>query len=462
MRTLVLIVVLLGLAAGGVYVAAGRLEGPAVELTRPARFVGASTPVETVVGVPLAALSALDIRFEQDASAVTIFSLADEAPTAAVREEDGARVRVTGILSREAVPGLRSGPGRLVVHAERPVLYGVRHVATDVVRDVEVRLERPRLSVVSTHHYVNLGGSEAIVYRVTPEDVQSGVRVGDIEYPGFPLAGAASAGATSSDPALRIAFFALRWDQPLATPMMLYARDEAGNAAESQFDFRVFPKPSRASRIELDEAFLARVVPAILAGTTDIAPTGSLIEQYVAINSELRRLNAERIASFARETSPELLWQGAVFHPFTNSSAESAFADRRTYIYQGREVDRQVHLGFDLASYANTPIVAANRGKVLFAAELGIYGNTVIVDHGMGLQSLYAHLSSIDVAPGAMVEKGQTLGRSGMTGLAGGDHLHFTMLLHGQMVTPVEWWDAHWIEDRVLRKLRGSSAIGDR
>jgi murein DD-endopeptidase MepM/ murein hydrolase activator NlpD len=92
----------------------------------------------------------------------------------------------------------------------------------------------------------------------------------------------------------------------------------------------------------------------------------------------------------------------------------------------------------------------------MFADELGIYGNCVIVDHGMGVQSLYAHLSSIEVQPGLMVEKEETLGRSGMTGLAGGDHLHFTMLLHGRMVNPVEWWDSHWIEDRILRKLRAA------
>ena len=68
---------------------------------------------------------------------------------------------------------------------------------------------------------------------------------------------------------------------------------------------------------------------------------------------------------------------------------------------------------------------------MLYADELGIYGNCVIVDHGMGVQSLYAHLSSIGVKPGDMVEKEQELGRSGMTGLAGGDHLHFTMLVNG-------------------------------
>ena len=58
---------------------------------------------------------------------------------------------------------------------------------------------------------------------------------------------------------------------------------------------------------------------------------------------------------------------------------------------------------------------------------------------------------------GDMVEKAQELGRSGMTGLAGGDHLHFTQLINGQMVNPVEWWDSHWIQDRILRKLRDAS-----
>ena len=94
---------------------------------------------------------------------------------------------------------------------------------------------------------------------------------------------------------------------------------------------------------------------------------------------------------------------------------------------------------------------------MLYAASLGIYGNCVILDHGMGVQSLYGHMSSIRVQVGQSVQKEEELGRSGMTGLAGGDHLHFTMLVHGQMVNPVEWWDAHWIQDRILRKLRDAS-----
>jgi murein DD-endopeptidase MepM/ murein hydrolase activator NlpD len=313
------------------------------------------------------------------------------------------------------------------------------------------------VSVISTHHYINLGGTEFIVYRATPDDVESGVVVGDIEYPGFPAAGAKIDGVTINDPAARVAFFALLYDQDLNTPIRLFARDPAGNTARADFDHRIFPKPFKKSTIPIDDKLLDRVVPAILEGTTEVKPDGDNLAKFLVINGDLRRKNAAKIASFARETSPEMLWRGTVFHDFRNNAVESAFADYRTYMYKGKEVDKQVHLGFDLASFTGVPIVAANRGKVLFADELGIYGNCVIVDHGMGLQSLYAHLSSIEVKAGQEVEKEQTLGRSGMTGLAGGDHLHFTMLVNGHMVNPVEWWDSHWIEDRILRKLRGGS-----
>jgi murein DD-endopeptidase MepM/ murein hydrolase activator NlpD len=346
-----------------------------------------------------------------------------------------------------------------VVTASRKVVYGIRTVQSTASKDFRVRLERPRVSVVSTHHYINHGGTEMVVYRVQPGDVTSGVLVGDVEYPGFPASGVnAPEGVKIADPALRVAFFALLYDQDLKTQIRLFARDEAGNTARGDFDFRVFPKPFKRSRIELDDKFLDRVVPAILEGTTEVKPDGDNLAKFLVINGELRRKNAEKIASFAAKTSPEMLWRGVVFHPFTNTAVESAFADHRTYVFKGKEVDQQVHLGFDLASFAGTPIVAANRGTVLYADELGIYGNCVIVDHGLGVQSLYAHLSSIDVKPGQTVEKEQQLGRSGMTGLAGGDHLHFTMLLNGKMVNPVEWWDAHWIEDRILRKLKAAGA----
>jgi len=457
MRFLFGLVLLLLLAAGGVFLYAGRLGGPQIQINKPEQFVGLATPLEVTVEAPGAELESLQIVLEQNGREFPLFSLAEQQG-AEVRQDGADRLLIAREIGRQAMPDLQSGDARVVVSASRPVVYGIRTLESRETRDVRVRLERPRAGVVSTHHYINHGGAEVVVYRVSPDDVRSGVVVGEVEYPGYPASGVQVDGVRMTDPALRVAFFALLHDQDLNTPIRLFARDEAGNTARADFDFRVFPKPFRRSRIQLDDRFLDRIVPAILDGTNEIAPEGGALEKFLAINGELRRLNNEKIASFASRTSPELLWRGVVFHPFTNTGVQSAFADHRTYVYRGKDVDQQVHLGFDLASYTATPIVAANRGTVLFAEELGIYGSTVILDHGMGVQSLYAHLSSIDVREGETVEKEQVIGRSGMTGLAGGDHLHFTMLVHGQMVNPVEWWDAHWIRDRILRKFSDAGA----
>lgn len=457
MRILLGLVLVLALAAGGTYVVAGRTGGPTIQINKPEKFIGVSSPLDLTVDAPRGELSSLRIVVEQNGKQTQINTLADLGD--ALKQESADRLHITKEIGRQNVPDLQSGDARIVVTASRPVLYGVRQAETTATRDVKVRLERPRVAVLSTHHYVNLGGSEVVVYRATPEDVRSGVVVGDVEYPGFPASGLTVEGVKIADSAVRVAFFALRYDQDVNTPIRVFARDEAGNTARAEFDYRTFPKPFKKSRIELDDKFLGRVVPAILEGTTEVRPTGSDIEKFLVINGELRKKNNEKIASFASQTAPELLWRGQVFYPFTNTAVESAFADHRTYIYQGKEVDKQVHLGFDLASFAGTPLVSANRGKVVFGDELGIYGNTVIIDHGMGVQSLYAHLSAIEVKVGDMVEKGQQIGRSGMTGMAGGDHLHYTMLVNGQMVNPVEWWDSHWIEDRILRKLRSAGSM---
>jgi murein DD-endopeptidase MepM/ murein hydrolase activator NlpD len=446
MRKLTLVVVVVVLGAVGAYVSAGTVAGPAIVIAAPGPFAGADIPLDVMVDAANGMPAAVQVDFEQNGVRTHVFS----------SQTGGA---ITATITRDSAPGLniQSGPARIIVTA-RGRVWRIRNVDSEAVVDVHIRLEKPRVSVVSTKHYVNLGGSEMIVYRATPSDVVSGVRVGELEYPGYPAAGATVAGTAFSDPDLRIAFFALRYDQDVNTPMRLFARDPAGQEATGEFDHLAFAKPFKRSTITLDDRFIDRVVPAILAGATANAeafrPTGSLVEQYVAINSEFRTLNNAQISALSAQTSPELLWGGQVFHPFTNTKVEAAFADFRTYRYGGQDVDHQVHLGFDLASFANTPILAANRGTVLWAAELGIYGNCVIIDHGMGVQSLYGHLSSFAVQAGAMVDKDQEIGKSGVTGLAGGDHLHFTMLVNGHMVNPIEWWDSHWIADRILRKLK--------
>jgi murein DD-endopeptidase MepM/ murein hydrolase activator NlpD len=454
MRYLLSALIALLVAAGLVFLVAGRGAGPAVQILAPEKVIGQNGTFDVAVTSPKGNLTRLDVAVEQNGQRYPVFSLGGAAGEMKQEAED--RVRVTGPVGRANVKELRGGPARIVVTAERPLLFGFRRAATEAARDIVVSLQPPRVAVVSMHHFVNHGGSEAVLYRVTPPEAESGVRVGDLTYPGYPASGA---GVTGADPSLKIAFFALRWDQDLKTPIAVYARDDAGNEARASFAYQVTPKPFRQSRIEVTDAFLQRVVPAILDQTPDLKvedPT-DLVQAFLKVNGELRRRNAEALVALSAKSAPEMLWRGP-FKQLANSQVESSFADQRTYVHNGAEIDRQVHLGYDLAVTANVPIAAANRGQVVLAEYFGIYGNTVVIDHGMGLQSLYSHLSSIDVRPGDAVEAGQTVGRSGMTGLAGGDHLHFTMLLHGQPVTPVDWWSTQWVEDRVTRKLREAGA----
>ena len=458
MRFLIgLLVVLLaaGASFGAAYFMAGRAAPPSITINQPG-IIGQRGSLDVTVDTPGGTLNQLTVEVQQKGRAIQLFGLAPT--TADMLKSDGPdRVRLTRPIGKESVPELETGTLTLIVTASRPVLRGLRTVSARTTRDIAVRLDPPRISVMSTHHFVNLGASEMVVYRVTPADVASGVRVGDRVYPGFP-----AAGAGVGDPSVRLAFFALLYDQPVDTPIELFARDLAGNEAHAEFEHRVFPKTFRHSRIAIDDAFLTRVESSILQKTPAFASPPSkpddLLPTFLKINNELRRANADQIAALAKKTSDAMLWKGA-FQQLSNSQVESSFADFRTYIYRGREVDRQVHLGFDLAKTANVPVVAANRGKVLYANDLGIYGNCVILDHGMGVQSLYGHLSSFDVSEGQEVDRGQALGRSGQTGLAGGDHLHFSMLVNGQFVNATEWWDPHWIEDRIMRKLREAGPI---
>jgi murein DD-endopeptidase MepM/ murein hydrolase activator NlpD len=454
LKFLLVVVLLAAVGFGGAWWWAGRMSGPSIDIKYPDRFVGQSSSLEMTLQAPEGRFSHANVTLSQNGVNHDVFTLEPQAGTANTdaKKEAADKVYVIKPIGRQAIPDLRTGPARITVRAARPVLFGLREIETVVTRDVQVRLEPPQLAVLSTFHYINLGGSEFVVYRATPEDVASGVRVGDKEYPGYPAKGAGLTG----DPAMRVAFFALLFDQPLDAPIQVFARDEAGNEAVAALDNRVFPKKYQKSRIEIDDKFLGRVVPAIAGNSPSITvPSGDLLAGFLKINGDLRRENNAYIASLAKKSSPDLLFMDA-FQQLGDSQVEAKFADTRTYVYQGKDVDQQVHLGFDLAVTANVPIKAAQKGVIVHAAYLGIYGNCVIIDHGMGVQSLYGHLSSLGVKVGDRVEKGQVIGRSGMTGLAGGDHLHFTMLVGGQQVTPVDWWSKQWMEDRVLRKIKAA------
>ena len=455
MKTLIATFFVLAVIGGiATWIVAGRAPGPVIEIAESV-VVGQTGEVAIAIESPGGELKALDVALIQDGASFPIFSLSADA--AALERETDNRLRLVRPVGKRLYSDLKAGTASITVTAVRPVLFELRESASTATRDIEVRLTPPQIGASSQFHYINHGGAEMVVYRVTPADAASGVRVGEHEYPGFPATGA---GVATTDPGLRVAFFALLWDQDVNTPVTLFARDGIGNESAANFDHRVFEKSFRASRIDVSDDFLARVVPPILQSSPDfrVDDPSNLLASYLRINRDMRAENNARIKALAAQTAPEILWEGA-FKQLINTAVESGFADQRTYIHDGQEIDRQVHLGFDLASTTAAPVLAANRGRVVHASWLGIYGNCVILDHGMGLQSLYAHLSQISVNVGDSVTTDQQLGRSGSTGLAGGDHLHFTMLLNGNAVTPVDWWSAQWVEDRIMRKLREAEGL---
>ena len=442
------LLILATLAFGALYVIAGRGAPPVLAISKPDRFVGQTGELEVTAAAPKARFTALTVTLEQNGKATPLFKLGDAST---VDTSDPNRIRISKAIGKQDLPDLQQGPARIAVTATRPSFLNLRQLTSSTSKDFQVRLEPPRIAVLSTKHYVNHGGSEMVVYKATPPDVASGVRVGDVEYKGFPLEGAGEG--------VRAAFFALLHDQPLNARIQAFARDEAGNESKASFVDNVFEKPFKNSRIVLDDKFINRVVPEILEHSPELKiatpaeGTPEMLQAFLKINGELRKINADQIAALAAKTSAVRLWDGP-FIQLGNSQVEARFADHRTYVYGGKDVDQQVHLGFDLAVTEHVPVHAANAGVVVNASWLGIYGNCVIVDHGMGVQTLYGHLMSFDVKVGDKVERGQQLGRSDSTGLAGGDHLHFTQLVGGRMVNPVEWWDPHWIADRIDRKLR--------
>jgi murein DD-endopeptidase MepM/ murein hydrolase activator NlpD len=298
----------------------------------------------------------------------------------------------------------------------------------------------PSIRAVSRMHNINMGGSCLVVYQTSSDTKKSGVFVNDTFFAGYP------AGETG----LHVCYFALPYGAAPEPSINLWAVDRAGNESKGSFYYHVRKKNFRKDKINISDSFLSHVMPYF--SFYQFGSQTSEIEKYITVNNRLRKENHQTIESLESKSGPDKLWEGT-WISLKNAATMSRFGDQRSYYYKGKKIDEQVHLGVDLASLANSPVPAANTGRVVFAERLGIYGLTVVLDHGQGLASLYGHLSELGVSPGQDVTKGDIIGHTGQTGLAGGDHLHFSVLVSGVFVNPIEWWDSHWINDNVTRKL---------
>jgi len=317
----------------------------------------------------------------------------------------------------------------------------------NIEKKVIIDSKPPKVDVLTKRHNVGKGGTGLIIYELFEEDIKSGVKVGDNFFPGHT--------GLFDNKNIYTAFFALNDNQGPGTKLEVIAQDTAGNITKRGFYHYIRDVKFKTDILNIPDSFLNRKMPEFDVGEK----TGSfqnkknpLLEKFLYINNHVRKNNVEQILQVPLKSENQKLWNGR-FLRLRGSAKRSGFADRRIYKYKGREIDRAIHLGIDLASTANASIKAANSGRVILTQFVGIFGNSVIIDHGFGLCSLYSHLNQISVNSGDIVEKGDEIGSTGFTGLAGGDHLHFSMIVHNVFVNPVEWWDKTWIENNIISKI---------
>ena len=423
-------------------------EIPSVGITTETAAIGRRTPFQLEVSESRRGLSFVKAELIQgDRSATLIektYPVSSQfLPWGSKKVDD----ILSGTAGLENMPGLKEGKALIRVTTCRASTW-LRHPDPDIYEiSLQVRLTPPSLEVTSTQIYVTQGGCELVTYRIDNTVVRDGVQSGSWWFPGYPIPG--------GNEQERFALFAAPYDME-RPDIRLIAVDDAGNEAQKDFIDRFLAKRFKTDTLHISDAFIERVVPDILSQSPEIEDRGDPLENYLAINRELRLKNAETIKNLAQKSKSEFLWTKP-FQMLPNSKVMATFGDRRTYIYDNKTIDTQVHLGYDLASIRKAEIPSPNSGIVLFAGFLGIYGNTVIVDHGYGLTSIMGHLSSIAVAESQEISRGEIIGRTGATGLAGGDHLHYGILLQGLPVNPLEWSDSNWIHNRLSEKLGAAS-----
>jgi murein DD-endopeptidase MepM/ murein hydrolase activator NlpD len=405
-----------------------RSTTPVVDLASPVMVLGQATPITIHIRDPHG-VRGVTASVEQNGTRYQVW----EAQRSS--DADSTWTLTAGV---KTTPQLRDGKAKLIVEATSNDLL---RKTGRLERDVTVLTQPPSVTADSDQHYLYLGMADLATLTVSGNWTEAGVRVGDQKFRAWPMPG--------GKPGM-FSLYAFAWNMPLGTVPSVYASNGPGNDANSPLVV-IFPKKEQPKytthQLQVSDAFLQKVV-----GELDPNGSGDLVERFVKINSDMRRANNQTLSDLRFKTAEKFLWS----RPFIrqpHSQAEATFADVRNYIYQGKKIDQQVHLGYDLAVTQHVGVQASNDGKVVYAAPLGIYGNCIVIDHGYGLQTIYGHLSNIDVHEGDMVKQGQVMGQSGQTGMAGGDHIHFTMQLDGVQIDPKEWWDPHWIKDHITKRV---------
>ena len=428
MRKVFAVVIALGVLSS-IAVLLARQAAPVVDLPSPVTVLGQATTITVHVRDPRG-VRRLAAFVEQNGTRYPVWEVAQASGVT-----EGTWNFTTGV---KTTPQLKDGKARLIVEATS---NGLLRKTARWEHEVTVVSRPPVVSVDSDQHYLYLGMADLATFNVSGTWTEAGVRVGDQTYRAWPMPG--------GKPGF-FSLFAFAWNMRPGTVPLVYASIGVGNDVTSPIVFQ-FPKKEQprytVHDFQVSDRFIQKVV-----GELDPNGSGDPVSRFVKINSEMRRANNKVLSDLRLKTADRFLWS----QPFarqSHSQAEATFADTRNYIYKGSKIDQQVHLGYDLAVTQHVGVEASNDGRVVYAAPLGIYGNCIVLDHGYGLQTIYGHLSQINVHEGDLVKRGQVMGTSGQTGMAGGDHIHFGMQLDGVQIDPKEWWDSHWIKDHIAKRI---------
>jgi murein DD-endopeptidase MepM/ murein hydrolase activator NlpD len=433
----VLFLLILVIAAVYGYIRLTSSQKPTVEVTPAVTGLGQSAPLTVHIHHPKGVKSAT-AAVSQNGATYTVWQLPQ-----ATSDADGTW---TFNVGTKTTPQLKDGKAELAIDAKANGMFGK---SARWQREVTVVSQPPMVTADSDQHYLYRGMADLATMNISGNWTEAGIRVGDQKFRAWPMPGGKPG---------QFSLYAFAWNMPKGTQPMAYASNGVGNDVTSplvvQFPKKEQPRYTR-HEMQLDDKFIQKVV-------NELDPNGSgdMVQRFVKINNDMRKANNQTLSDLRVKTADRFLWS----QPFLRQPGaknEAMFADHRIYIYKGQKIDEQTHLGYDLAVTQHVGVQASNDGTVVYAAPLGIYGNCIVVDHGYGLQTIYGHLSQIQVKEGDAVMRGQVMGLSGMTGMAGGDHIHFTMQLDGVQIDPKSWWDAHWIKDHIAKRVELAGFSGD-
>ena len=422
----------LALAGAGAYTLLHDMAGPVIALVpeSPERL-GPAQPLELSLSDD-SGLRSVQVTVRRGGRAMTV--LRRDFP------KDVREAKLNFDLSETRLP---DGAFELEIKARDAAFagFGAGNSST-LTLPVRMDTQPPRIAVRTVPPAIRRGGSALIVYTVNKDVRETGVRSEDLFFPAYKQADGSWA-----------CLFAFPYQKTTATYLPeIMAKDDAGNITSSRLLINAIGRDFSSDTLPISEKFLS-MKSAELARLCPEKPDAPTLEEYICVNKGESLRNDAKLLELGQTSNPSFLWKGKFQH-LPRSAVKANFGDARTYTSGGKKIDHQVHTGLDLASVARAEVPAANAGRVIFTEELGIYGNIAVIDHGLGLMTLYSHLSEFRVKPGDEVKAGQTVGTTGITGLAAGDHVHFGVLVSGVPVQPLEWLDAKWVQNNISSRLK--------